>query len=377
MSRTGPAAADSPAPPSPRREAERLAPEVFGLPVATMRAGHYTDQYFNWSRQVLEAEGRAPAVTMQVFQKKDALLAGTDEAVAILKLCLTEGYGWEDLEVWSLRDGDRAAPFEPVMHITGPYPAFAHLETLYLGVLARGTRITTGTRRAVEAAWPLPVLFFAARHDHWGVQRADGWAARVAGAAGVSTDAQGAWWGGRGQGTLPHALIAAYSGDTVGATEALARRVPDLARIVSLVDFDNDCVGTALKVARALGEKLYAVRLDTGENMVDRSLAAGPGAGGSMDGELRGVNAVLVHRVRDALDRNGFGHVRIVVSGGFEGEKIRRFREAGVPVDGFGVGSSLIRDQVNFTADIVKVDERQIAKVGRRYRENPSLARVE
>ena len=153
--------------------------------------------------------------------------------------------------------------------------------------------------------------------------------------------------------------------------------MPDLARIVSLVDFDNDCVGTALKVARALGEKLYAVRLDTGENMVDRSLAAGPGAHGSMDGELRGVNAVLVHRVRDALDRSGFGHVRIVVSGGFEGEKIRRFREAGVPVDGFGVGSSLIRDQVNFTADIVKVDEQQIAKVGRRYRENPSLARVE
>lgn len=341
-----------------------------------MRAGHYTDQYFNWTRRVLEAEGRAPPVTMQVFQKKDVLLAGTDEAVAILKLCLTEGYRWEDLEVWSLADGERAAPFESVMHVRGPYPAFAHLETPCLAALARGTRVATGTRRAVEAAWPLPVLYFAARHDHWAVQTADGWAAHVAGAAGVSTDAQGAWWGGRGEGTLPHSLIAAYLGDTVAATRALARRVPDSVRIVSLVDFDNDCVGTALKVARALGEKLSAVRLDTAENMVDRSLAAEAEADGGSDRARAGVNPLLVHRVRDALDRNGFGHVRIVASGGFDGAKIRRFREAEVPVDAFGVGSSLIRDQVNFTADIVKVGDEFVAKAGRRYRPNPSLEPV-
>ena len=376
MSRARPVPADSPAPPALRRRAERLAPEVFGLPAAAMRAGYYTDQYFNRARRVLEAEARAPLVTMQVFQKQDVLLAGTDEAVAILKLCLADGYRWEDLEVLSLGDGDRAAPGESVMLIRGPYPAFAHLETLYLGALARGTRVATGTRRAVEAAWPAPVLYFAARHDHWAVQMADGWAAHVAGAGGVSTDAQGAWWGGRGQGTLPHSLIAAYSGDTVAATAALARRVPDSVRVVSLVDFDNDCVGTALKVARALGDKLYAVRLDTAENMVDRSLAAEAEADGAGGRELRGVNRWLVHKVREALDRNGFGHVRIVVSGGFDGARIRRFRTDGVPVDAFGVGSSLIRGQVNFTADVVKVGDDAVAKAGREYRPNPSLERV-
>ena len=375
MSRARRDPADSPAPPPPRRSGERLAPEVFGLPAAAMRAGYYTDQYFNWTRRVLEAEGHAPSVTMQVFQKKDVLLAGTDEAVAVLKLCLADGYGWEDLEVWSLRDGDRASPYEPVMHIRGPYPAFAHLETLYLGALARGTRVATGTRRAVEAAWPVPVLYFAARHDHWSLQAADGWAAHVAGAAGVSTDAQGEWWGGRGEGTLPHALIASYAGDTVAATAALARRLPDSARIVSLVDFDNDCVGTALDVARALGERLFAVRVDTPENMVDRSLAAEGGVAGA--GDVRGVNARLVHKVRDALDRHGFGRVRIVASGGFDSARIRRFRKDGVPVDAFGVGSSLIRDQVNFTADIVKMGSRLVAKAGRRYRPNPALERVE
>lgn len=377
MSRTERLGADSAAPPSPRRTGPRLAPEVFGLPVMAMRAGHYTDQYFNWTRRVLRGEGHTPSVTVQVFQKKDVLVAGTDEAVAILRLCLSDGFGWEDLEVRSLRDGDRARPFKPVMHITGQYPAFAHLETLYLGALARGTRIATGTRRAVEAAWPLPVMFFAARHDHWAVQAADGWAAHVAGASGVSTDAQGAWWDGSGQGTLPHSLIASYMGDTVEATRALARRIPESVRVVSLVDFDNDCVTTALAVARALGERLYAVRLDTAEDMVDRSLA-GEGAGDGAGGEsLRGVNPRLVHKVRDALDRHGFNHVRIVTSGGFDAARIRRFREAGVPVDAFGVGSSLIRDQVNFTADVVRVDGKFVAKAGRRYRSNPSLASVE
>ena len=376
MSRKGPVPTRSAAPPSPRRTGDRLAPEVFGLPAAAMGAGHHSDQYFNWTRRVLLAEGRNPRVTMQVFQKKDVLVAGTDEAVAILRLCLADGFRWDDLEVRSLRDGDRARPREPVMHITGPYPAFAHLETLYLGVLARGTRIATGTRKAVEAAWPLPVLFFAARHDHWAVQAADGWAAHVAGAAGVSTDAQGAWWGGRGQGTQPHSLIASYAGDTVAATLALARRVPGSVRIVSLVDFDNDCVGTALAVALALGEKLYAVRLDTAEDMIDRSLAGEP-PGGEGEASLRGVNPPLVHKVRDALDRNGFSHVGIVTSGGFEAARIRRFREAGVPVDAFGVGSSLIRDQVNFTADVVRVDGEPVAKAGREYRSNPSLERVE
>ena len=342
-----------------------------------MRAGHYTDQYFNWTRDVLEGEERAPVVTMQVFQKRDVLLAGTDEAVAILKLGLADGYRWEDLEVWSLRDGDRAAPFESVMHIRGPYPAFAHLETLYLGALARGTRVATGSRRAVEAAWPLPVVYFAARHDHWAVQMTDGWAAHVAGVAGVSTAAQGVLWGGRGEGTLPHSLIAAYSGDTVAATRALARHAPGSVRIVSLVDFDNDCVGTALEVARALGGKLYGVRLDTAESMTDRSLEAGSGADDAGERESRGVNRRLVRKVRDALDRDGFGHVRIFVSGGFDHAKIRRFREAGVPVDAFGVGSSLIRGQVNFTADVVKVGGEFVAKAGRRFRANRALERVE
>jgi nicotinate phosphoribosyltransferase len=366
----GPPSGDGP--PSPLVGEPRLAPEIFNLPVEKMRAGYYSDKYFVRARDVLRREGIDPVVTMQVFQKQHAFVAGTDEAIAILKLCLSEGYRFSDLDVRSLRDGERAEPWEPVMHVTGPYAAFAHLETLYLGVLARRTRIATNTRRVVEAAWPEPVLFFPARHDHWMVQTGDGWAAHIAGAIGVSTDAQASWWGSEGMGTVPHALIAAFGGDTVAATVAFARQLPESVRVISLVDFDNDSVATSLAVARALGERLHGVRLDTSGTLVDRSVLDQMG-----DFDPRGVTPRLVWNVREALDREGFSSVRIVASGGFDADKIRRFKEAGVPVDSYGVGSALIRGSYDYTADVVRLNGRDVAKVGRWYRDNPRLERVD
>jgi len=361
----------APPPPQPLHPGVRLDPGIFQLPVEKMRAGYYSDKYFVRTRDVLLADGHDPVVTMQVFQKKDAYLGGVDEAIAILKLCLTEGYRWEDLEVLALWDGDRIAPWETVMLITGPYGAFAHLETLYLGVLARRTKVATNTRRVVEAAWPKRIMFFPARHDHWLVQTGDGYAAHIAGAIGVSTDAQASWWGSSGIGTVPHSLIAAYGGDTVRATRAFAKHMPPDVQIISLVDFDNDCAATAVAVARALGERLYGVRLDTSETLVDRSIIPQMG-----DFDPRGVNPQLVWNVRHALDREGFTHVRIAVSGGFDPEKIRRFEELGVPVDSYGVGSFLFSNRYDFTADVVRVEGQPVAKAGRHFRPNPRLVRV-
>ena len=337
-----------------------------------MRGGYYSDKYLVRARDLLLARGAGPSVTMQFFQRREAVVAGTDEAIGMLKLCLTEGYRFADLEVGSLRDGDRARPWEPVMFITGPYPAFVHLETLCAGVLGRRTRIATNTRAVVEAAWPKPIMFFPARHDHWRVQTGDGWAAHVAGAIGVSTDAQASWWGSSGMGTVPHGLIAAFGGDTVAATVALADSLPEDVLIVSLVDFENDSVGTSLSVARALGERLWGVRLDTSGTMVDRSMEGEMG-----DFDPRGVNPRLVSKVRDALDGAGFGHVHIVVSGGFDAAKIRAFEEACVPVDSYGVGSSLMRGSCDYTADIVLVEGQPVAKAGRWHRPNDRLERVD
>ena len=168
-------------------------------------------------------------------------------------------------------------------------------------MLSRRTRVATNTRLVVEAAWPKPVMFFPARFDHWLVQTGDGYAAHIAGAIGVSTDAQASWWGSRGIGTVPHALIAAFGGDTVAATMAFAEHMPADVKVVSLVDFDNDCVGTSLAVARALGPRLAGVRLDTSGDDGRRSVV--PLMGGF---DPRGVNPHLVRAVRSGLDAQGF-----------------------------------------------------------------------
>jgi nicotinate phosphoribosyltransferase len=347
----------------------RLDPAIFHLPAERMRAGYYSDKYFVRTREILLANGSRPRVTMQVFGKVQAYLGGIDEAIAILKQCAIE---WDDLVVHALYDGDEIRPWETVLLIEGPYDAFAHLETLYLGVLTRRTKVGTNTRLVVEAARPKEVMFFPARHDHWLVQTGDGYAAHVAGAIGVSTDAQASWWGSEGVGTVPHALIAAFGGDTVLATRKFAEHVPESVRVITLVDFENDCVGASLACARALGTRLYGVRLDTSETMVDKSIIPEMGTF-----RPTGVNPQLVRNVRQALDREGFGHVKIVVSGGFTAEKIRQFEAQGVPVDAYGVGSSLYQGRFDFTADVVLVDGRPLAKVGREYRPNPRLERVE
>src|SRR4029079_3205692 len=178
-----------------------------------------------------------------------------------------------------------------------------------LGCMARRTLIMRNVREVVEAAGGKPILYFPARHDPWHVQTGDGWAAHVAGAIGVSTDAQASWWGGRGLGTVPHALVAAYGGDTVLAATKFAEWAPDDCNIVVLVDFENDSCRTSLEVARALGPRLWGVRLDTSGQLVDRSLWTEMG-----DFDPRGVNERLVRKVRDALDADGFERVRIVVS---------------------------------------------------------------
>jgi nicotinate phosphoribosyltransferase len=358
----------------------RLHPDVFRLPVDRIREGYYSDAYFVTTKRLLEQENHHPHVTMQVFQKQNpSLLGGIDEAVAILKQCAghldADGAwvnAWPELKVEALAEGDEISAFESVLTIEGDYSEFAHLETVFLGSLARRSLIMANVRGVVEAARGKPIFYFPARHDHWLVQTGDGWAAHVAGAIGVSTDAQASWWGGTGIGTVPHGLIAAYGGDTVHASQIFAKRYKDEVNVTVLVDWNNDSVRTAIEVAEALGPDLWGVRLDTSEQLVDRSLYEDMGGY-----DPRGVNPRLVENVRSGLDEHGFSDVRIVASGGFTAERIERFERDGVPVDAYGVGSSLIRGQNDYTADVVLVEGQPCAKVGRRWMPNPRLSRVQ
>ena len=359
-------------------ERRRLSPATFRLPVEKIRDGYYSDAYFNHTKALLEADGHHPYVVMQVFQREEAILGGVDEAIAVLKQGAgrrgSDGRwipGFKELDVRALHEGDPLSPWETVMTIEGDYSLFAHLETVYLGCMARRTLVMRNVRRVVEAARGKPILFFPARHDHWLVQTGDGWAAHVAGAIGVSTDAQASWWGGRGVGTVPHGLIAAYGGDTVLASRKFAARFAHEMNVTVLVDFRNDSVATALEVAAALGEDLWGVRLDTSDKLADEALRRLHG-----DDAPKGVAPELVTLTREQLDAHGFPNVRIVVSGGFSVDRITAFEEAEVPVDAYGVGSSLLRGANDFTADVVMVDGRPGGKIGRELRPNARLGAV-
>lgn len=404
---------------------QRLEPSIFDLPVQEIRRGYRSAVYFWRTKRILEKDNKHALVTHQIFQKNNnVVICGTDEAIGILrsatgyysdperafklfdryieikqmirKVLYSGNYDtyiemtaakteiarrldslWVDrfseIAVHSLYDGDTLGAWESAMLIEGDYSLFAHLESLYLGVLARRTKVATNTRTIVNAARGKQVLFFADRFDHFSTQGGDGYAAKIGGAGGVATDAMASWYGEQGLGTIPHAIIAAYNGDTVTAIEKFNQYYPAVPAI-ALVDFENDCVKTSLECARAMGEKLWGVRLDTAESMVDIRMSQDSNL---KDEERYGVVPGLVNRVRDALDREGFKHVKIIVSGGFTPTRIEKFEASGTPVDIYAVGSWILSGRYDFTADIVRVDGRPMAKVGRSYHPNPRLAKVE
>lgn len=367
-----------------------------------MRDGWYADRYFVRTARTIAFDGRDPVVQMQVFAKQSGIIAGVYEVIRMLQTQLAthpggaRRYAIRDFTIETLVDGDPVEPFETALLITGPYVAFAHLETDYLGVLARRSLVATNVRRVIDAARGKPVIFMGARHDDWRVQTPDGYAARVGGAGSVSSDAGGEWWGASGVGTMPHAMIAAFGGDVVAATLAFARYCQAHERdvkVVSLVDYHNDVIGDTLAVARAMREafgrgSLAGVRVDTSERLVDVALAADAArAGAAGRAAFTGVNPELVRRLRAALDDGGFAEVGIIVSGGFTPAKIRRFETEGVPVVGYGIGSSLLGhndgtddgllNDFDFTADVVRVDGRLESKEGRGFAPNPRLVRLD
>jgi nicotinate phosphoribosyltransferase len=308
-------------------------------------SGDSADVYFMRATRILEREGLDPLVTMEVFARQGGVLCGIDEAKNLLGHVLAEADPAETL-VEALDDGDVFAPKEIVLRIRARYRAFGLYETAILGMLAQSTGWATAARECVEAAAPQPVISFGARHVHPDITDVLDYAAIVGGCVGASTPAGARLAGLNPTGTMPHALVLIF-GDTVEAALAFDRDLePDVPRIV-LVDTFKDEAEEALRVAEALGERLFGIRLDT---PVERGR----------------VTADLVKEVRARLDLAGHRHVKIVVSGGLTPDRIRYFKESGAPVDSFAVGSYISgAAPIDFTGDIKEIDGRPVAKRGR------------
>ena len=324
-------------------------------------SGETADVYFDRAHRILAAERLDPVVTMELFAREEAVLCGAEEALAYLREVLGPKHAHDPQpSVESLHDGDRIAPKEVVMRIVARYSAFGLYETALLGILSQSTGWATAARRIVDAAAPIPVIGFGARHVHPSVADQMDYASVVGGCVGASTPAGARLSGLSPTGTMPHALILIF-GDTVRAAQAFDRHIdPDVPRIV-LVDTFKDEAEEALRVADALGERLWGVRLDT-------------------PSERGRVTPDLVKEVRARLDQAGHGHVKIVASGGMDAERIVAFKEAGAPIDSFAVGSAISdASPVDFTGDLKEIDGRPIAKRGRipGRTENPRLEPID
>ncbi len=330
-------------------------------PAASVLSGETADVYFDRSQRILAAEGIDPVVVMEVFCRADAILCGAEEALTYLREILDHGKRLDPVPtVEALHDGDTIASKEVVMRITARYSAFGLYETAILGILSQSTGWATAAHQIVEAAAPIPVISFGARHVHPSIADQMDYASVVGGCIGASTPAGARLAGLSPTGTMPHALILIF-GDTVRALEAFDRHVePDVPRI-ALVDTFNDEAEEAVRVADAMGERLFGVRLDT-------------------PSERGRVTADLVKEVRARLDQAGHREVKIVVSGGLDVERIGYFKDAHAPVDSFAVGSAISdASPIDFTGDLKEIDGRPIAKRGRipGRTDNPRLERID
>ncbi|WP_017726542.1 nicotinate phosphoribosyltransferase [Halalkalibacterium ligniniphilum] len=340
-----------------------------------IREGWFSAVYFLKTRKIVETFKKDNIVTMQFFQKEEAILCGTDEVIALIK---TFAKNPEELEIRSLKDGDKIKPYESVLTITGPYQNFGFLEGIIDGIFARRTSVATNVYNVVKAARlsgkQKPIIFMGDRDDHFTQQSGDGYASYIGGSTAQATHAMNEWWGKEGMGTMPHALIQLFQGDVVAATHAYREMYPE-DDLMTLVDYNNDVITDSLKVAREFGEDLKGVRVDTSRTMVDQYFCRQPEVMGDFD--PRGANPTLLFALREALDAEGFHHVKIIATGGFNAERIAEYEKKGVPVDIYGVGSSLLKIHIGFTGDNVLLNGEHEAKAGRRYRENPRLELVE
>lgn len=332
--------------------------------------GYYSANYFLKSRAIAEKVVPGHLVKEQWFQRRDNVtLCGIDESIAILH---TFARNPESLIIEALHDGDLIQANEPVLKVTGRYEDFGFLESLIDGILARRSSVATNAKEVVNALRGTNCFSMADRQDDYLTQRGDGYATYVAGIKKFSTDAQGEWVDVKGMGTMPHALIALCGGSIQKAAEAYHKTFPE-EKVTALIDYNNDVVHDSLKLAAALGHDLAAVRVDTSKALIDHYFDDKDTTGF----DPHGVCKELIYALRKALDEKGYSWVKITVSSGFTAKKIDEWTKEGVPVDTYGVGTSLVNNTiVGFTGDLVELDGKPQAKEGRHDIPSSRLERV-
>ncbi len=303
--------------------------------------GKVTDVYFTNVVKALQYLQLNPYVAAEVRAGglpegwKWAVFAGLEESLRLL-----EGHA---VDVYAMPEGTVFTPEETVLVVEGKYLEFAVLETALLGFLCQASGVATKAARCRIAAGDRLVLSFGARRMHPAITPMIERNAFIGGCDGVSVVASAELIGERPLGTMSHSLLLCV-GDEARAFLAFDASADDYIRRVALVDTFQDEKFGALTAARALGDKLYAVRLDTPSSR-------------------RGDFLKIIREVRWELDLHGFRGVRIFLSGGLDEYDILRYNAY---ADAYGVGTSISNAPVvDYSLDIVEVEGEPRAKRGK------------
>jgi nicotinate phosphoribosyltransferase len=306
-----------------------------------IKSGAVSDVYFERTVEILHHRHDRKRVKAEVYLKslpddwQFGILAGIEEVATLL-----EGV---PVDVLAMDEGTVFNPYQPVIVIDGVYVEWAQYETALLGLLCQASGIATKAARCKKAAGDRQVISFGARRMHPTLAPMIERNAFIGGCDGVAVTKSADLIDSDPMGTIPHALVLMV-GDTVEALRAFHEVIDPKVRRVALIDTLQDEKFEAIRVAEALGDDLYAVRLDTPSSR-------------------RGDFYRILEEVRWELDLRGFGHVKIIASGGIDEYEILNLNPL---VDSYGVGTSIANAPVlNFGLDIMEIEGRPMAKRGK------------
>ncbi len=305
--------------------------------------GKVTDAYFVRTQEILDKTDISKHVVMELrasslpLDWEWAVFAGLEELVYFLERLQ------HPIDLFSLDEGTLFRPNDPVAYVIGDYKDICIYETAILGLLCQASGIATRAARCVLAAQGRPVLSFGARRMHPSITPLIDRNAYIGGCTGVSTILTAEKLGKNAAGTMPHALILLI-GDTLEAAKLFDDIVNDKIPRIALIDTFSDEKFEAIRVAEALGDKLYGIRVDTPSSR-------------------RGDFLSILEEIRWELDIRGYNSTRIVVSGGMDEDSILEYN----PICyGYGVGTSISNAPVvDYSLDIVEIANRPIAKRGK------------
>ena len=261
---------------------------------------------------------------LERFRFDDEVLQRLRDAHVVDEPTLEFLRGWRFTgSVWGYGEGECYLPGSPILVVEGTFAEAVVLETLVLSILNHDSAVAAAASRMIGAADGRPCIEMGSRRTHEEAAVAAARAAYVAGFATTSNLEAGRRYGVPTAGTSAHAFTLLHDDERAAFEAQVASLGPGTTLLVDTYD-----VTTAVRLAvEVAGPDLGAVRLDSGDLLAQ------------------------AYEVRRQLDDLGAGRTRILVTSDLDEHAIAALRAA--PVDGYGVGTSLVTGSGAPTAGMV------------------------